>query len=108
MSQAQTSTILLSLCSVRLKEIWETFCLSPELIPLDKRPIPQSMVLIATQANVPHCQLMIVYSPIFKIFDLKPFSFLATGFWLWTFFFEEYKMSDVMFDWYKRSEPVQV
>lgn len=57
MSPAQTSTILL---------IGETFCLSPELIPLDKRPIPQSMVLIATLGNILHYQIIIVYSLTFK------------------------------------------
>lgn len=53
----------------KAKQIWETFCLSPELIPSDKRPIPQSMVLIAL-ANVLYCQMMIVYSPIFKYYIL--------------------------------------
>lgn len=42
------------------KEIRETFCLSPELIRFDTCQIPQSMLLIATLANGPNCQIMIV------------------------------------------------
>lgn len=78
------------------------------------------MVLIATPANVLHCQIMIVYSPVLKdwIFCLQMnlflpslLIFLPQDYWLSAlcfFLFDKEKMSDDMFDWYKRSQPAQV
>lgn len=84
MSRAQTSTILLSLCSVRLKRYGKHSAYPPELIPLDKCPIPQSMALIATLASALHCQMMIVYSPAFKYLILLINLFRSAA--LFTFF----------------------